>query len=361
MTTQLTPLDSRTARVEALPVPERAKPVKWWAALGIAYMSLAFYTWGRWLTSGQLHATPHGPSPIPSYSLWWIDTIDVISVPLGLVTIYWWGIRPWRRCGRITTDGILIIAFLMCCYQDPLMNYTQLNFDYNSYHLNVAGWLGSIPGVLQPGGHNYIEPLVGWMPAYLWALFLPAVLGCVILRAIRRRWPRIGNVGLFSLIFGFFCLFDLVIEPTLFVRTEVWAYPGVIRGLSLWAGTKYEFPIYESICMGLLYTGATALRWFLDDKGHTVAERGVDELRVRSGTKTILRTFAVTGAAAAIFFFTYNLPFNLISTHDAPFPKDMPSYLLDDICGTGTPYQCPGPGVAIYHQAPRASPVQSTK
>lgn len=327
----------------------RISPIKWWAALGIAYTAVGLYCWVRWMTSGNFQPTPPGPDHLAGWKLAWLRFIEFGGCAALVVTVWHWGIKPWRRAGRITSDGILLIAFFLCIFQNPLMNLTQLTWTMNAHSFNFGSWLGYIPGNLNPRAHYYVEALLT-ESAYVWGLFLPAVLGCALVRWMERRHPGLGKLGLWSSVFAFWFMIDFLVEPTLFVFTEVWAYPGVIHKYSLFAGTKYQFPMYEPFFMAVFYSGVTALRWFTDDRGRTKVEQGVDQLRASDRAKTGLRIMACTGAAALIFFASYNGPWNLISPRDDAFPKDMPSYLLVNMCGGTTGVLCPGPGVPINGQ-----------
>jgi hypothetical protein len=296
-----------------------------------------------------LEPTPNGSDPIPDYARWSVYAWNIVSPLLALFVVYVWGIRPWRRAGHITTDGILLIAFFLMCFQDPLPNYFQYNFSYNSYAVNLGNWVGEVPGAILPRAHLYPEPLLFIAPSYIWGYMLPAAFSCLLMRRCRRRWPRIGNVGLFSIVFVVWFLVDFIAEPLVFMRlSQLWTHSGAIRSLSLHAGSRYQFPIYEPILIGVMYTGFAALRWFVDDKGRTVAERGIDEVRATVRQKTTLRILATTACASTIIFLTYNLPWQWFATHADAFPKDLPSYMVNGICGVGTPYPCPAADTPIF-------------
>jgi predicted secreted protein len=330
------------------PAQARIKPIKWWAGLGIGYLCLAFYVMVRWLTSDQVGAIPKGSDPIPDYARWALIFWDVVSPIMSFVVVYLWGIRPWRREGHITTDGVLIIAIMFSNFLDPLYNYTQYQFSYNSHHLNFGTWLGKIPGVLVPNARLHPEP-IAWGFSYIWSFFLAAWFSCILMRSLKRRWPHLGNVGLLGIVFAFWTVVDGVLEPTLFMRlSENWAYPGAVRWLTLFAGSRYQFPIYEAVFSGVMLTGVAALRYFVDDKGRTIVDRGIDEIRASAGQKTMLRIFATTGCVVTIIFGGFFLPFQWFGAHADSWPKDMPSYFLNGICGEGTPYPCPESDVPIF-------------
>src|SRR4051794_9993458 len=85
--------------------PRPNKPIKAWAALGVAFLVVEVIAMGGWFTSGQMRRTPAGPTPIPS---WMTVTAHGWEV-LGLFAYAWflWVflIRPWKQEGRIGLDG----------------------------------------------------------------------------------------------------------------------------------------------------------------------------------------------------------------------------------------------------------------
>jgi hypothetical protein len=341
-----------TASAQALaaqvePPSRRIKPIKWWAALGLAYVAFAVYVWMRWLAAGEFDPPPHGPDRIPDYALWSLRTWSVLSPVLGLVCIYVFIVRPWRRERRLTTDGALVIAFTLCALMDPLMNYVQPNFAYNNFAFNRGTWLGSVPGVLTPRTLNP-EPLA-WGLSFVWIWILPVVLSCALMRRCKGRWPQLGTAGLLTIVGVFWFVFDLIVEPLLFVGLfQAWAYPGAIRNLSLFAGHWYQFPIYEPLFSGFMWAATSAIRWCVDDKGRTFVERGIDDIRVSPRQKGVLRVLATTAYAALAIFGCYYGPWHVTAMYADPFPKDTPSYFLNEMCGAGTPYPCPGPEVPIF-------------
>jgi len=330
------------------PPRSRLRPVVWFAAAGFAYLAVAGFGWTRWLFSGNLTSTPNGPSEIPGYAAFAVRAWEVLSLLIAGMTVYHWGIKPWKRAGHITTDGILIVAYATLFFLDPTVNYSQFSFAYNTHLLNFGSWLNWVPGSLVPHSGAFPEPVLLIGAMYTWGFLLPSILGCVVLRKARQRWPQLSYVGLFAILFMTFMAVDFVIEIGLFVLPQIWAYPASIRSVTLFAGTQFQFPLYEPPLMAFVFCGVTALRWFVDDRGRTVAERGIDEVRVSAGAKVTLRLLATVGCTGMIVAATYLLPWQWFATHADSFPEKMPSYLLDGLCGVGTTYPCPGPGVPIF-------------
>src|SRR3546814_18715236 len=67
-------------------------------------------------------------------------------------------------------------------------------------------------------------------------------------------------------------------------RFGLFAYPGAPYSLTLWAGKFYQFPIYENTFMNYNYLSIGLLRFYRDDKGESLAERGVSTMRLPDRT-----------------------------------------------------------------------------
>lgn len=332
----------------AAPVPRSTPPIAVWAVIGGLTVSLTLYALIRWAASGQMQPTYHGPDSMPSwaYGIMWF--FQIVGPILTIYMIYRFVIAPWRRAGQLSTDGMLLIAwFAVAIPHDIMMDYTQYTFAYNSNYLNAGSWMSQIPGVILPNAHRIPEPLLLSVPAYGWAVFLASVLGCWMMRRIQARWPSMGKVSVLALTLLAFMVLDFVLEmPLILIKAEF--YGATIRQLTLFAGTNHQYPLYELLFWGALWTAASALRYYRDDKGRTLVERGVDGFDMAPGRTTLVRLLAIIGAAASIITVFYNLPWNFAAAQANDFPKDAPSYFLNGVCGPGSSNPCTGPDTPIY-------------
>ncbi|ORA11275.1 hypothetical protein BST14_18895 [Mycobacterium arosiense ATCC BAA-1401 = DSM 45069] len=271
----------------------------------------------------------------------------------GAAAVYFWLIRPWRRNGRIGLDGLLVLAWFTLYWQDTLMNYSQTWVTYNSVLLNLGSWNGEIPGWMSPNGNQQIEPVLLMVPAYIWAGLGPTLAACWLLRRVRARWPHLSNRRLAVICFIGFVTFDMVFEP-LATFAGWWAWDGSIPSLTLFYGHYYQYPLYEAVLWGAFWAGATCLRFFVDDKGHTFAEKGITTLRLSPRHSTVVRLLALIGFMNALYL-AYMIPMQLFGLH-AEWPADIAnrSYFTNELCGYGTQFMCPGTGVPISRPgAPR--------
>jgi hypothetical protein len=100
---------------------------------------------------------------------------------------------------------------------------------------------------------------------------------------------------------------------------------------------------------GGVMTALSCLRFFTDDRGRTVVERGLDQVKGGFAKQQTVRFLAVFAAVSACFFFFYNVPAQWFGMHADPWPEDHQkrSYFNGGICGDGTDVPCPDPVLPI--------------
>jgi hypothetical protein len=141
-------------------------------------------------------------------------------------------------------------------------------------------------------------------------------------------------------------LFDLVVEGMIWIPMGYYTYTG--GHFSLWPDSYHKFPLHELLFAGALWTGFAILRYFTNDRGETLAERGIGTLHINPLQKVGVRFLAVLAAMSVVFNLAFNIPIALfIADHSDTWPAAVQerSYFTDHICGAGTDTMCPGPGV----------------
>jgi hypothetical protein len=185
------------------------------------------------------------------------------------------------------------------------------------------------------------------MLIYPFGLVLFAIGLSNLMRAMRSRWPGLSTfqlVGLTVLASGIVCV---TLEGPMFLL-HLWALPGAPSEFAIFGGDA-RFPYAEYLTTTMVYSLLGVLRYFRNDKGQSLVERGLDHLpRFRRTATSTLATIAyLNGSLIALILL--QIPTGM---HAAPYP-DYPAHLVNGLCNAGpfhdTRYgPCPGaPGFRI--------------
>ena len=136
------------------------RPIIGWAVVGALFLAVEAISIGGWILRGEATPTSTGADPVPTYTVVAIRLWEAAGIVGMAVMIYRLLYRPWRREGRLSTSGLFLIGAGLCYWQDPLLNYSQNWFSYNSAFVNLGSWTSSVPGALAPRSHLMPEPLL---------------------------------------------------------------------------------------------------------------------------------------------------------------------------------------------------------
>ena len=323
-------------------------PIVFWAIVGAIIMVLQLNIWGNWIFGSNFTPTDPGPDPISQTELYYLYAIQAVSVSFCIYALWAWIFKPSMQEGRVTTDAMLAICCWTVLFWDPSMNYNTTTVLYNAYAFNMGAWtLGSWPGWTSPMGHVLPEPLLVTGTGYLCWVYLMVVFPCWLLGKIKARYPNLGFVSMLSLLIIGVMLTDMIVE-IMILRTGVYAYPGGIREVTLFAGETYQFPLTEMLTFGGAVAVVAALRFFKDDKGQTWVDRGIDKMEMSDFRRQWLKFLGLFGFVHTAFFLVFFVPNMWLATHSDPWPEGYKSYMINDMCKYGDNRdQCPGPGVSI--------------
>lgn len=344
--TTVAPSATVEAAGRASEAPRPTAAIGWWAAAGGGFVLLMAYVMIAWVASGNAVRTPVGPDPVPEYMR--VSAIVVqVGAPLALlVLLAGLVLAPLRRGEGIPFDGLMLLAMGTIVWQDPLSLYTQAWGAYNTTLINFGSWATQIPGWQAPNVNHLCEPVL-FLTAYMSLIWPIGLLVSTVIRRAARRWPGLGTPALLGIGIGFGWVLDLLLEGA-FALTGLYVFAGV-PGPKVFAGHYYQFPLFEMVTMGTFFGALGAVRYFRDDRGNAICERGIERLRLSGARRTIVRFLALAGLLNVLYIATYNGPFQWADTHLSAWPRDITSrtYFLDRICGRGTDYACPGPAVPI--------------
>ena len=308
-----------------------------------------FVTWGRWLAAGPQQITRYRDT---SASIWTIARFYEVAVLLVAVALVIKVVRECRAQRRLSFDGQMLIGGVAALFFDPLGNFIQPTFFYNSDWLNLNSWTGFAPGVINPDASRMPEP-VFIMLVYPFGLLAFAMGTNALMRFVAERRPdwsggRILAVGALAA-----TLAGMALEAPMFLL-DLWALPGAPRGGSLFDNAHRYSPV-EFLTTGMVFAGWAAVRYFKDDEGRAFTERGVG----RGGA-----VLAIVGWCATLLIIL-QLIVSFFAFHAAPYPTAYPRDLVNGMCNVGATQHtrygpCPGtPGFRLPTALPGRAPFSS--
>lgn len=334
--------ERQTAASDELPsgIQGRDAPrVVWLARIGVLFVLLQAYIYGRWIFSDQFTPAPTGSDPLSASQEFWIRCWDIVSIAACVGFLIW---IVWKtvRDRAIPTLGIVTIAWMLTAWQDPGVNYIRPVFSYNDHFFNRGTWAQFIPGWVNHAGANP-QPIFFWVATYS-GLMVVGILGiCQLLDRVRKAFPRINKAGLLALLFLFSVISDAVAE-SIWMHQGLWAYPRVNGTWSLFTGGITQLPLFEPLVFGgFVGTAATAIYYFRDSNGHMITDTGLRKLTIKRG-RTPVRVLALC-TVLNVLMLVFNMGWNMVNQHADTTPTHVPSYFSSELCGLGASSACPPP------------------
>jgi hypothetical protein len=243
-------------------------------------------------------------------------------------------------------DGKLVIAGCFAGFYEAAGSMFNVSLVYNAHLWNFGSWARFIPGWRTPNAETLVTPILFVFAMYVWFVAGFVFLGRWILGRLRARFPGASTMALVAALFGICFALDFAFE-FLILRTEIYAYAGIPRDLSLWYGEPYQYPVHSAFLGATVLTGLSTFRYFRDDTGLTFAERGLRELALPAPARHLVSTLAVIGFAHFWVVVAYFVPFTLSVALQADTAPALPSYMRDGLCGRGTAFACPSEYVPV--------------
>lgn len=305
---------------------ERAVVV--WAIVGLGWLVVCAVAMAGWVTSEDFAPAPIlGPDVFSGERLAALRVLEVLSVSVLLAFAYVMVVRPYRRGEGFGLTAWLMLGGLFGFVADASLNLYDYLFAWNQHSVNYGVWSASLP--FHKGGvsSRYAEALLWGLPMYIYFAAGLGLIGVTLVQALRRRFPGISNAAALSVVAVGDFVFDLVVENAIIRTTEAYAFARTQSELTLFDGSQYQFPLYESLLVAAVASAFTALRLSALDHpdGLSWIERGATDLPMR--LRKPMRCVATIGFSAAVLVLCYHLPFNWLSV-GGDSVADVPSYLL---------------------------------
>ncbi|PWR17568.1 spirocyclase AveC family protein [Zavarzinia compransoris] len=322
----------------------RARPILWWALLGLSFVALQAYIFGSWIGSADFRAADPGPdalTPLGRITMW---GLAFSFVPLGALAGLW-VLATILRGRDLSTVQIVMIGCGLCLWQDATVNLVRPVALYNTHYPNMGTWAAHIPWWLSPNGSGNAQPLTFQSALYFVMVPVWVYTAYGVMTAAKRLWPALVGPHLVLIAVAFITIAQTGAEVAM-VRGEIFAYGGTIHALTVFPGTRWQFPVYGAFLWALGTVALGCLLYWRAGDGRTLVEAGLERVKAGVTGRNILRALAMTGAAN-LAILLYYLGFMVVSLYSDPWPTDFPSYFRNGICGEGTGYACPAPDLPI--------------
>lgn len=315
-------------RKPARPV-DRSGAILVWAPIGLLLAGMAVAVWIQWIASGsEFGAVPVlGPDTLPEWRLVLLRITEGLSVLEMALLIYFVAVLPIRRDGRLGLDAKIALGCFIGCVSDGFLNGQEYLFAFNQESVDLGSWSSFMPFADPDHQSRYAEALLWGTPMYTYYCIGVAFVGTAIVRRLRARRPDISNAAALAVVFAGAFVFDFISENLIIRLDHGYSFVNTPAGLTLWDGSQYQFPIYESVFVASLGVFFTYLRLSGMDSpdGRSWPERGVHRLPPR--LQGPASWFAVIGASMAALFLIYHLPFNWLGMI-GDSAAELPSYML---------------------------------
>lgn len=313
-------------------------PIIWLARLGAVFVVIQAYVYLRWIFSDKFVSTPSGPDAVPGSMMVWIRAWEIGCVVGGAIFLGWIARKTYRD-KEFPAVGVFVVAWLLAAWQDVGVNAIRPVFAYNSGWFNRGTWGEFIPGWVAKGAENP-QPLIYFLSSYI--ILTPlAIMGIdKLIGRIRKVAPGINKAGVIGVMLVLFVVLDIVLEQY-FHRIGLWTYLRVNENWSIFAGTMYQFPLYEGIFFGgVVSVLSIAIYCFRDQDGLMMTDSGIEKLRNRR-TVPVVRILALT-AVFNMIMLVFMMGFNMVNQHAGTQPAaEVPSYVHHGMCGIEPNPPCP--------------------
>lgn len=314
---------------ESAAPPAQTGAVTVWGAVGVVWVVVVVAAMVRWIASDTefVPAPIRGPDVIAMPNMIGLRVFEGLCAVVIVALVWFCVIRPWRHTGSLSLDGKFVIAGFFALFADTFLNAYDYLFAWNANNINRGSWAAFMPLHNPAAPTRFAEDLF-WVPGmYTYFCAGIAIVGCGLYFWLRSHFPRQSIVALLSLVFVAEFAFDFLMENLVIRLTHAYAYAQTYGPLTLWAGSQFQFPIYESFlvaALSLLFTWAR-LQAVQASDGLSPVERGYQ--RWPRELWPAVRLLGVIGFAAAAIMCVYHLPlswFNMMGDSMA----DLPSYML---------------------------------
>jgi hypothetical protein len=241
---------------------------------------------------------------------------------------------------HLTAPALIVIAWTLCFWQDPLSSYFRPFLFYSAGMFNYGSWGPFVPGYSLPNGYLAPQPLLFLGTGYIGMTPLWAFACAWLLGKIKKGIPTLGPIVLFLIATALIGSVDFALESSS-VKQGMFAFPSVFAPLSINVGKTYQYPIYSSYFFGAAIAVSSMLLVYRDSQGLMSVEAGSETI-TSPFMRGLLRVLAVTGVTNVGMLLLYMVPMAVLSLGSGPVPR-LPTHLFNSaICAPDASFVCEG-------------------
>lgn len=311
--------------------PESARRPGWgWpqylALVGAAILLVEIYTVGSWLVDGPYQITQYREGYTRDWYAARVFEGGIIILSIYVIAKVVRGCRQQKRL--FTFDVLFCLTGFSMLWASSMVNFFTPMFAFSSNLVNLNDVCGYIPFVVNEDCSRSPNPVLFIGLFETFGLLGVAMLLGKIATWLRSRWPGIRNTQLF----GFFLLGGMtfvLLEPLLIIPLHLWTYPGTPISLEL-GGTAWRYPLFpEILCFGFMLGIPAAVRFFRDDRGHTLVERHMEHYSSR--VRTLVSGLALYTFAQIAVIGCATIPLWPMAFHQLEWGQ-LPASLNNGLC-----------------------------
>jgi hypothetical protein len=298
-----------------------------WALVGVGWLAICIKVVVGWVASDHFGPAPVLPGDtMPTHSLVMLRVVEAASVVVLLASAYVLGWKPWRARRVVTVEALMVLGGVAGFVADSFLNVHDFLFMFNAHSVNLGAWSSELPFFRQGVPTGYGEALLWGLPMYVYFCCALGAMGVALRRRLLAARPSMSETMVLALMWVGFFVFDFVVENAIIRLSEAYSFTRTPSSLTLWAGSQFQFPIYESVCVAFVALAFAAVRLSADRSadGLSFVERGVTAFP--RGARLPLRALAAIGYCAVVLVLVYHLPVNWLGV-GADSVADVPSYL----------------------------------
>ncbi|KAK6535820.1 hypothetical protein TWF281_000070 [Arthrobotrys megalospora] len=277
------------------------------AAFGLLWSIISLRAVFLWFSSSEFKAAPINDSDEPAPAeLVRLHLFEAQCFLFGCVIVYYAVVTPQSALNRlgpsiISRENIwlkarLAIGAVFCVFTDTYLNAYEYIFAWNAYSFNFGSWGKSMPFGDERATSRYGIGLLWVIPVYMYFCCGSVLISDKVTGYLRSKYSTVtaGQITAATWMTQF--LLDFAIQTVTMRLSNAYAFAKTYRALTLYAGDRYQYPIYNSFCVATL---TTALSYLTLHSGHEMgewvspAERGYSKWSPK--LQVYIRTLAIIG------------------------------------------------------------------